>query len=63
MGIDILTILSPHRPFAFVQEPASGPGLEQTLPDSRLHHTLPSGRLHHTLPDGWLHHTITEEDV
>ena len=36
------------------------PGLEFTLPESRMHFTLPKGEMHFTLPDGNMHFTIPE---
>ncbi len=38
------------------------PGLEFTLPVSRLHFTMGENRLHHTLPVSRLHFTMPEED-
>ena len=64
-GIDILDLLSPHRPFSFAPPPgaASGPGLEHTLTDARLHYTLPVCRLEHALPADQLHHSLPREDA
>ncbi len=40
----------------------SVPGLEWTLPESRMHHTLLTNRMHHTPPVNRMHYTLPEED-
>lgn len=41
--------------------PPDSPGLEYTMPRSRLHYTLPDGRLQATMPRGRLHYTMPRE--
>ena len=38
------------------------PGLEYTLPDSRVHYGLPTDRLHYTMPEDRIHYTLDKED-
>lgn len=40
--------------------PPDSPGLEYTMPRSRLHYTLPEGRLQATMPRNRLHATIKD---
>lgn len=48
--------------YAAVVAAPTVPGLEYTLPESRLHYSAPDSLLHYDMPESRIHYTMRSED-